>query len=160
MSSIHPILDGALMVTKTMIEEDNLEWTRLDSVLQDCATLLEYLGELTASNAKNDGTRSRPVSKSSRENEITTLKQHKDTADQKIQELERQIVDIRDGYQHKLDALRGRIRGVLQGELTRWIETALDAARSDPPFTKAIDERLEDALKLIAKEIQWLQPSA
>lgn len=94
------------------------------------------------------------------QNEITTLKKEKGDAEQEIQELERQIVDIRDGYQHKLDALRGRIRGVLQGHLTRWLETALDAARSNPPFTKAIEERLEDALKLIEKEIQWLQPSA
>jgi hypothetical protein len=92
--------------------------------------------------------------------EITVLKEQKDAADQKIHELERQIVEIHDGYRHKLDDLRGKIRGILQGELTRWIETALDAARSDPPFTKAIEERLEDALKLITKELKWLQPSA
>lgn len=93
-------------------------------------------------------------------NELAALKEQKDAADQKIHELENQIVELHDGYRHKLDALRGRIRGVLQGELTRWIETALDAARSDPPFTKAIEERLDDALKLITKEIKWLQPSA
>ena len=93
-------------------------------------------------------------------NEITALREQKVAADQKIHEFEQQIVELHDGYRHKLDALRGRIRGVLQGELTRWIETALDAARSDPPFTKAIEERLEDALKLITKEIKWLQPLA
>ncbi len=92
--------------------------------------------------------------------ELATLTEQKGAADLKIKDLERQIVEIHDGYRHKLDAQRGRIRGVLQGELTRWIETALDAARSDPPFTKAIEERLEDALKLITKETQWLQPSA
>ena len=93
-------------------------------------------------------------------NEISALKEQKDAAQQKIHEFEQQIVELHDGYSHKLDALRGRIRGVLQGELTRWIETALDAARSDPPFTKAIEERLEDALKLITKETKCLQPSA
>ena len=37
--------------------------------------------------------------------------------------------------------------------------TAMDAAHSDPPFTKAIDERLQDALRLIEGELKWLQRS-
>lgn len=93
------------------------------------------------------------------EKEIAALKEQKATAEIKIVELENQIVQIHDGYKHKLDELRGRIRGVMQGQLTRWLQTSLDAARSDPPFTKVVEERLEDALKLIEKEIQWLQPS-
>jgi len=92
--------------------------------------------------------------------QIAGLKGENKAAEQKVQQLERQIIEFRDGYQHKLDALRARIRGVLQGELTRWVETALDAVRAEPPFTQAVQERLEDALKLIQKEIQWLQPSA
>jgi hypothetical protein len=94
------------------------------------------------------------------EKEIATLKEQKSAAEIKMAELENQIVQIHDGYKHKLDDLRGRIRGVMQGQLTRWLQTSLDAARSDPPFTKVVEERLEDALKLIEKEIQWLQPSA
>ena len=94
------------------------------------------------------------------EEHIANLKRKNEASEEKIQLLEREIVEIRDGYQHKLDALRARIRGVLQGQLTRWIETALDAARAEPPFTQAVQERLEDSLKLIQKEIQWLQPSA
>jgi hypothetical protein len=92
--------------------------------------------------------------------EIQNLKTQKAAAEGRVADLERQMVEIRDGYQHKLDDLRGRVRGVLQGQLTRWLQTALDAARSDPPWTKAIEERLEDALRLIEKELQWLQPSA
>jgi cell division protein FtsB len=91
--------------------------------------------------------------------QIAKLKDEKGTAEQKIRELEREIVDIRDGYQHKLDTLRGRIRGVLEGQLTRWVETALDASRSEPPFMQAVLERLEETLKLIKKEAQCLQPS-
>jgi hypothetical protein len=91
---------------------------------------------------------------------IATLQEEKATAEARIAELDKDIVDIRDGYQHKLDDLRGRMRGMLQGQLTRWLQTALDASRSDPPWTQAIQERLEDALYLIEKESQWLQPSA
>lgn len=92
--------------------------------------------------------------------DIAALQEGKATAESRMAELDKHIVDIRDGYQHKLDELRGRVRGLLQGQLTRWLETALDASRSDPPWTQAIQERLEDALKLIDKEIQWLRPSA
>ena len=91
--------------------------------------------------------------------EIEQLKKEKGTADEKIIELEKQMVEIRDGYQHKINELRGRIRGKLQGQLTRWLQTAVEASSSNPPFTDAIQERLEDALKLIEKEVQWLQPS-
>ncbi len=67
---------------------------------------------------------------------------------------------MRASYQHKLDDVRGHIRGTLQGQLTRWLETSLDASRASPPRTEVIEERLEEALKLIEKELQWLQPSA
>jgi hypothetical protein len=92
--------------------------------------------------------------------DLANLQKEKAASDGKVADIERQFIELRDGYQHKLDELRGRMRGVLQGQLARWLETALDAARSDPPWAQAIQERLEDALKLIEKEIQWLQPSA
>jgi chromosome segregation ATPase len=91
--------------------------------------------------------------------EIATLKEQKAAAGTKVAELEGQVVEIRNGYQHKLDELRGRIRGILQGQLTRWLQTALDASHADPPWTQAIQERLEDALRLIEREMKWLQPS-
>lgn len=94
------------------------------------------------------------------QDEFIELRNQKVTAEDKIAELEKQIVDTHDGYQHKLNELRGRIRGTMQGQLSRWLQTALDASLSDPPWTVAIQERLEDALKLIEKEIIWLQPSA
>jgi len=92
--------------------------------------------------------------------DITILKEQQ-TADQtRISELERQIVEISDGYQHKLDDLRGRIRGMLQGQLMRMLQTALDASQTKPLWIEAVQEHLEDAIKLIEKEIQWLRPSA
>lgn len=92
--------------------------------------------------------------------EIAMLEEQKGCAETKIVELEKQVMDIHDGYQHKLNDLRGHVRGMLQGSLRRWLQTAFDASYSNPPWTKAIQERLEDALKLIEKEVQWLQPSA
>jgi hypothetical protein len=78
----------------------------------------------------------------------------------KVADLERQILDLSDGWQHKVDDIRGRIRGTLSGQFTRCLQTALDAVRSDPPVTSVIQERLEDALKLLERELKWLQPSA
>ena len=78
----------------------------------------------------------------------------------KVADLEKEMQDLSDGWQHKLDDVRGRIRGTMSGQLTRWVQTALDAARSDPPFAQVIEQRLEDTLRLIEREVQWLQPSA
>ena len=77
----------------------------------------------------------------------------KSSSELEIEKLKKEIVEIQDSYQYKLNDLRGRVRGLLQGQLTRFLQTALDASRSEPPWTKAIQERLEDALKLIGKEI-------
>lgn len=71
-----------------------------------------------------------------------------------IEKLKKEIVEIQASYQYKLDDLRGRVRGLLRGQLTRFLQTALDASRSEPPRTSVIQERLEDSLKLIDKEIQ------
>ena len=90
---------------------------------------------------------------------IKDLHAQNDADELRITEVENRIVDLRDGHRHKMDELRGQIRGMLQGQLTRWLQTALDASRSDPPWTLAIQERLEDALQLIEKESKCLQPS-
>lgn len=90
---------------------------------------------------------------------INTFRLSIAAADATIADLRRQLVDLGDGWQHRLDEVRGRMRGVLQGQLTRWLQTALDAASSEPPFTKAIEERLQDALRVIEGELQWLQRS-
>jgi len=47
--SIHLILDSALAVTKTRIDENRAAWDLMDSVLSDCLTLLDYLGDLKLS---------------------------------------------------------------------------------------------------------------
>lgn len=81
--------------------------------------------------------------------DLDSLKAQKAAAETTIVDLEKQIVDIHNGYQYKLNELRGRIRGMLQGQLTRWLQTAFDASQSDPPWIVAIQERLEDALLYI-----------
>jgi hypothetical protein len=89
----------------------------------------------------------------------STLNADIESATSRITDLERQVLDTRDGYQYKLDELRGRIFGILQGNIGRWLRTALDASRSDPPWIEAIQERLEDSLAAIDKEMKWLQRS-
>jgi hypothetical protein len=91
--------------------------------------------------------------------EVIHIQELRSAAEKKINELEKRLVDLGDGWQHRVEEVRGRLRGVMQGQLTRWLRTALDAARSDPPFVNAVQERLEDALRALEGEIQWLQRS-
>lgn len=92
--------------------------------------------------------------------EIETLRAERAAAEARIAELQAQLTDVHDGYRHKLREVRGRVRGVLGGELTRWLRTGLAASRATPPRIPVVEERLEDALTLIEKEMEWLQPSA
>ncbi|KAK3942394.1 Separin [Diplogelasinospora grovesii] len=44
--SLRQTLDSAFMTIKTRIDQDRLAWDLMDSILHDCATLLEYMGDL------------------------------------------------------------------------------------------------------------------
>lgn len=74
-------------------------------------------------------------------------------AQDQVSELKKELSDTHDAYKTQLHDLRGKYRGALQGELTRWLETALDASRADPPWIPAIQERLEDALELVRRGV-------
>jgi hypothetical protein len=142
-----PVLSALLSYAETSKEDtDDLKY-QIQNQAADIARLTTECVNLNAAIADLNA-------------EVTAFKDQNVTTKNMIAEAEKQIMEIRDGYQHKLDELRGRIRGMLQGQFTRWLQTALDASRSDPPWTQAIQERLEDSLKLIEKELQWLQPSA
>jgi hypothetical protein len=142
-----PLLSSALAYYKVYR-------SAMDTLRAQVQSQVAELGRLSAECASLNATIT------SLRTDIATLQEEKANAEGRITELGQHIVDVRDGYQHKLDELRGRMRGTLQGQLTRWLQTALDASCSDPPWAQAIQERLEDALKLIEKESQWLQPSA
>ena len=132
------------------LEAQRSETARISAECEDCA----------AAYAKLDAARTLLETKvESLNNDIETLEQHKTKNEQGIELLRQELNEIRNGYQHKLDDLRGKIRGLLQGELTRWLQTALDAVQSEPPWIQAVQERLEESLKLIQKEAQWLQRS-
>lgn len=92
--------------------------------------------------------------------EKAALEEGKGAAEAAIAELERQNLSTRASYQHKLDDVRGRIDGVLEGQLSRWLRTSLEAVRATPPRVEVIEERLEDTLALIERELKWLRPSA
>lgn len=47
--------------------------------------------------------------------DIATLTQQRESFKIRIADLEREMVDLRDGYQHKLDELRGRMRELCRG---------------------------------------------
>ena len=58
---------------------------------------------------------------------------------------------LRNEYRFALAQQRESVRGLLNGRLSRLIQTALDASRLEPPWTSAVQEKLEDALELIRK---------
>jgi hypothetical protein len=67
---------------------------------------------------------------------------------------ERSIIDVRAGYQHKLDNLRGRIIGTLTGRMERLLSTALEAARAETPRVAVIIERVEIVTEMLATFVQ------
>lgn len=60
---------------------------------------------------------------------------------------------------HDRQMLKARVKGSLRGELTRWLQTAQDAATASPARINVITERLAQSLNLIEKEAQWLESS-
>ena len=58
--------------------------------------------------------------------------------------------EIIDGYIHSLGDLRGKVRRSSE-DCQRKLETALDAARAEPPFMLCVIERLKDTLQSLNK---------
>jgi separase len=51
--SIHHMLDAAFMLAKKQLDDKSLGWESLETMLSDCQTLLEYIGDV---NQPDDGT--------------------------------------------------------------------------------------------------------
>ena len=128
-------------------QERNAQVGRISELVQSVEDLQRDLAEERATEA---GLR----------DEIATLVADRAAALEQVAELEVRLSQMDDGYKHKLLEVRGRMRGILEGQLTRWLQTALQASQETPPWTHTIQERLEEALALIEKESKWLHPSA
>ncbi len=76
-----------------------------------------------------------------------------------IQGLKQDLVSQKTSSLYELQTVKARMMGVFCGELTRWLATAQDAATADPPHGRVVIERLEQALRKIEEEVQWLQSS-
>lgn len=48
--------------------------------------------------------------------------------ERRIRELEVHGNDLRTDFQHRLDEMRGRLQGALDGEISRWLQTAYEAS--------------------------------
>jgi len=79
--------------------------------------------------------------------------------DKCIRELEQELNDVRTAFQHRLDEIKGRMRGFLEGELSRWVQNASEAADMEPPRVRVIQERLQSMISGINREAKWLQSS-
>ncbi|MBL3538243.1 hypothetical protein [Aminivibrio sp.] len=69
-----------------------------------------------------------------------------------------ELVQIKEAYQFQLEELKGKIRGMMQDEIARWLDMAFAASNAEPPRINVVRERIEDTLKLIEKGKAWLQP--
>jgi hypothetical protein len=107
--------------------------------------------------AQRDALRSRVETLSTEKEALQTSCAAAETT---IQQLEARARSMRASYMHRLDDMRGHTLGTLEGPLSRWLQTGLDAVRMDPPRSSVIEERLEEALKLIEREVEWLRRSA
>jgi len=73
-----------------------------------------------------------------------------------IAALQQQLAHQETAWQHRLDQVVGRNRGFLAGELSRWLQTALEAAGAEPPYLPVISQRLRSSLSSIQTQLQWL----
>jgi len=87
---------------------------------------------------------------------ISSLEQIIDGKDALIASLRKEHTESTTAWQHRYDGVRARLRGFLQGELTRWLQNATEAADADPPYLPVVQQRLRSALNGIQNELQWL----
>ncbi|EAA27354.1 hypothetical protein GE21DRAFT_4503 [Neurospora crassa] len=53
LQSIQHTLDSSFIIVKTRLEEKRLEWDFMDSILNDCLLLLEYIGDMGAAGSQS-----------------------------------------------------------------------------------------------------------
>lgn len=63
-------------------------------------------------------------------------------------------------HRHRLDELRSRYKGLIEGELERHLKNIQRGAEMDPPRVEVIIERVETLLRILNRELKWLEPSA
>ncbi|GKT87842.1 cell division-associated protein bimB (peptidase family C50) [Colletotrichum tofieldiae] len=61
LASVSQILDSALMVAKSHIDNDKMAWGPLDTLLQECLMLLESMGDINTAGSKADAANSHHV---------------------------------------------------------------------------------------------------
>ena len=91
--------------------------------------------------------------------QIRQLQEKLTALERDIEGLEQDLVSQKTSSLYELQTVKARMMGVFDGELTRWLATAQDAATADPPHGRVVVERLEQALRKIKGEVQWLQSS-
>ena len=92
-----------------------------------------------------------------RKSEVARLQDRQADLMARLQGMESQNVDLETKFQHRIDEVRGRLRGILEGSLSRGLENAYEASIAEPPRTKVIRERLEMAIAAIRREAEWLR---
>ncbi|KPL91981.1 hypothetical protein [Herpetosiphon geysericola] len=87
------------------------------------------------------------------ENKVTNLEVEKNN-------LENDINSMKASFLYKTNELREHFSGVLQGQMIRWLTTSIEAIQADPKRLEVVEERLNNLLQLVERELQWLQHSA
>ena len=75
------------------------------------------------------------------------------------EKLRRDVMTAGSINKHKLDEMRGRFKGMLEGDLGRHLKTLQTCVEMDPPRTKVAIERVETLLGILNRELKWLEDS-
>jgi hypothetical protein len=89
---------------------------------------------------------------------VADLEQVRAALQDDVGRLEKDLSQFQDGLTHRIDQLRSKVRAALEGPATRHLQNALEAIQADPPWIEAAEERIEDAMNLLRKEAECLQP--
>jgi hypothetical protein len=76
-----------------------------------------------------------------------------------FEELQKDLVAHAATSRHDMQMLKARLKGVLDGDLSRWLKTAYEASNAVPARTNVVTERLEQVLDAIKREVQWMESS-
>jgi len=75
-------------------------------------------------------------------------------ASERIDQLQHEARESRASYLHELRTSKEQTRGMLSDPILRWITTSLTAIRTSPPRIHVAEERLQDAVDMIKRELE------
>lgn len=80
-------------------------------------------------------------------------------ANDTIENLRKDVATTGNIHKHKLDDTRARVTGLLEGDLSRHLNTIQTCVSMEPPRVGVANERIDTLQEIIEREIKWLKSS-